>query len=208
MITRIIFTHYARPVLATRFGRERATDIMNQTFSRYETPLTAPQQRGLGGRLMVYCAALTAALYRVLLDHGLSEPEARAEAARVTGSIYTKMAAIPWLVARMSTRSPIGRLRKATDAFRHFPFGKPAYMMKDIDSDQATVAFDVKRCPVAEYFRAEGLPELCVETFCNLDFPLAETWGARLERKTTLAGGADHCDFRWRLKSSSVETNR
>jgi ubiquinone biosynthesis protein len=59
------------------------------------------------------------------------------------------------------------------------------------------VAFDVRRCPVAEHFRAEGLSQLCVESWCNLDYAVAEKWGARLERTTTLAEGAERCDFRW-----------
>jgi len=40
---------------------------------------------------------------------------------------------------------------------------------------------------------------LCVDAWCNLDVPLAEKWGSRLERSTTLAEGAERCDFRWRL---------
>ena len=45
--------------------------------------------------------------------------------------------------------------------------------------DIAVVAFDCLRCPVAEYFASHNLSELCVKTFCNPDFPLAEQWGAK-----------------------------
>jgi hypothetical protein len=40
--------------------------------------------------------------------------------------------------------------------------------------------------------------DLCIETWCNLDFPLAEMWGGRLERTQTLAAGCEHCDFRFK----------
>lgn len=53
------------------------------------------------------------------------------------------------------------------------------------------------RCPIADYMAAHGLADLCVGTWCNADFALAEVWGARLDRKGTLAGGASYCDFRF-----------
>ncbi len=204
MILKPLLVHYARPPLDTRFGRERAGKILDETFKRCASrPRGVPQESSLGGRLMVYLAALTAALYSVLVDEGLDRAQARAETANITRSIYDKMAEVPWLIARISTVSPIARLERATNAFRRFPFGPPAYVMEDVPSDDRTVAFDVKRCPVATYFRAQGLSELCVESFCNLDFALAERWGARLERTTTLAAGDTCCNFRWRLTTDT-----
>jgi ubiquinone biosynthesis protein len=72
--------------------------------------------------------------------------------------------------------------------------------MVDVPAESNVVAFDVRRCPVAEYLSAQGLSELCVEAWCNLDVPLASKWGARLERTGTLAQGAERCDFRWHLE--------
>lgn len=192
----------ARPILTERFAEDRAREILDAAFLRYESEAPSlAREQNLGGRVMVHCAALTAAVYRVLIDEGLSEVEARALTAKVTEAIYRKMAEVPWLAARLSARSPLVRLRRATNAFRRFPFGSPSYRMEDVPSDEHTVAFDVKRCPVAEYFQTQGLAELCVESFCNLDFALATKWGARLERTSTLASGAEHCDFRWHLES-------
>jgi ubiquinone biosynthesis protein len=71
----------------------------------------------------------------------------------------------------------------------------------DVPGGEDVVAFDVRRCPVAEYFRAQGLSQVCVDAWCNLDLPLARKWGARLERTGTLAQGAERCDFRWHLES-------
>jgi hypothetical protein len=45
--------------------------------------------------------------------------------------------------------------------------------------------------------RANDAADLCIGTWCNLDFPLAEMWGGRLERRGTLAAGAPVCDFRF-----------
>ena len=54
------------------------------------------------------------------------------------------------------------------------------------------------RCPVAEYLAAHDASDRTVATWCNLDFPLARMWGGELERHSTLAGGANRCDLRFR----------
>jgi hypothetical protein len=99
-------------------------------------------------------------------------------------------------IARLIARHPVKRLSVATGLFRRFPFNPPGYRMEDVPVAGA-VAFDVYRCPVADYFRAHGLGPLCVRTWCALDEPLAGMWGGALERQGTLAGGAVRCDFRW-----------
>jgi ubiquinone biosynthesis protein len=80
--------------------------------------------------------------------------------------------------------------------------------MEDVAACAEVVAFDVHRCPVADYFRREGRAPLCVPTFCDLDFPLARVWGAVLERTGTLAGGAPRCDFRWRPSPQGPEPGK
>jgi L-2-amino-thiazoline-4-carboxylic acid hydrolase len=73
--------------------------------------------------------------------------------------------------------------------------------MEDVEAD-AAVAFSVRRCPVAEFFTSQGARDLCVHTWCALDFPLAKMWGGSLQRSGTLAGGAAGCDFKWSPRSS------
>ena len=87
--------------------------------------------------------------------------------------------------------------------FRSFPFGSPSYEWREAESTDGAVAFDCVKCPVAEFFASRDASELCVSTFCRLDFPLAETWGGQLVRSGTIASGADRCDFRWRPQQSS-----
>ena len=72
--------------------------------------------------------------------------------------------------------------------------------MRYVDAGANTFTFDVYRCPTADYFASQGLSELCVSAFCNLDYPLADKWGVTLERPLTPAGGATHCDFRFQSK--------
>ncbi len=73
------------------------------------------------------------------------------------------------------------------------PFRKQA-----VPSDNG-IAFDVVRCPVAEYFQQQGIPELTRAAACNLDHRMAQTWGVVLERSQTIAAGDARCDFRFKI---------
>ena len=189
--------------LATRFDDVTAAEILDDAVARYEAEKgELPVEPSVGGRLMVHLAALTAALYGALRERGVGEEEARVLTARVTWLAYDKMATVPTVLSRIGTPSKRARLERATRLFRKFPFAPPAYRMKDVVTDDDAVAFDVQRCPVAEYFLSRGLGRLCVESWCNLDYRLAERWEATLERRRTLAEGVDHCDFRWHPAST------
>ena len=185
--------------LRGRFDRTAARGILDDAFAAYEERRRGlPEESSAGGRFMVHLAALTVALYRTLLSHGLSEADACTLTARVTWQAYEKMALFPTAISKIGTKPGRKRLERATGAFRKFPFGPPSYEMEDVATADDSVAFDVRRCPVAEYFASEGLARLCVESWCNLDFGLARMWDATLERPHTLAAGDDHCNFRWR----------
>jgi hypothetical protein len=72
----------------------------------------------------------------------------------------------------------------------------PGYRFIDREEPQGR-ALDMVHCPIAGYMREQGVADLCVGTWCSLDFPLAEMWGGHLQRRGTLAGGAGRCDFRF-----------
>jgi len=107
---------------------------------------------------------------------------------------------VPWLLEAVQGGGRTARLRGAIDLFLTFPFSGPDYQWHDTKGEAGVVGFDMVRCPVADYFRAEGRADLCVQTWCNHDFALAKQWGgATLERTTTIAGGSDRYDFRWHV---------
>ena len=117
--------------------------------------------------------------------------------------VYRKMGRFVWLLSRLASKDELERIRMATMIFRRFPFGSPAYRWTEIGAPPGTIAFDCTRCPAAEYFASRNKADLCVKTFCNLDFPLAKEWGGELERTGSIAGGAARCDFRWRAGRST-----
>lgn len=155
-----------------------------------------PSERTLGARVNLRLASATIAAYRALLDEGIEEADARGLIADIVWAVYEKMGRAAWSLSRLAAGHPAQRLRISTQIARRFPFGPPSYLMEDVKDGDA-VAFDVRRCPIAEYFIASGLPELCIDTWCNQDYALAEMWESRLVRSGTLASGGDRCDFRW-----------
>jgi hypothetical protein len=60
--------------------------------------------------------------------------------------------------------------------FLRFPFNAPGYRFEKLPDKTAT-ALNMLRCPVADYFRERSAADLCVGSWCNLDYALAEMWG-------------------------------
>jgi hypothetical protein len=93
-------------------------------------------------------------------------------------------------------RDPTSRLRLSVNAFLTYPFGRPGYRFDDVIEENGR-SLDMRRCPVADFLGQRNAADLCAGSWCNLDYALAEMWGARLERAGTLVAGASHCDFRF-----------
>jgi hypothetical protein len=67
------------------------------------------------------------------------------------------------------------------------------------------VAFDVTLCPLADYFKDQGVPELTEPAAGNLDYRMAREWGVELVRTQTIADGAAYCDFRWKFPAAGAD---
>jgi ubiquinone biosynthesis protein len=181
-------------------SREQSASILAAVWRLYDE--AAPRVRtteGVGPTLVLHLAAITIAFDQALTDAGYGDEASTQLVADVAWVVYRKMGAFVWLLSRIAGKDQVQRVRMATKIFRRFPFGAPAYQWQEISAGPGTIAFDCTRCPAAEYFASRNRAGLCVKTFCNLDFPLARDWGAELERTGTIAGGAERCDFRWRV---------
>lgn len=166
-----------------------------------------PWEPTFGARMNVALAGVTIAAHRALGEAEIVDPEASDLIREMAWCVYRVWGLVPGALARLITRDPVRRLRVGTRLFRRFPFNPPGYRMEDLPA-KGVVVFSVYRCPVADYLRTQGLSELCVRTWCALDEPLAEMWGATLERQGTLAGGAARCDFTWRPRPERLDRRR
>ena len=137
------------------------------------------------------------ALHAALVETGTAHGTAVEIAGELACAVYRRMGRIPWLLSGIVNRDPGRRLDVSTRIFRRFPFGPSAYVWESKPASDGIVAFDCLRCPVAEHFSKVGLSDLCVRTFCDLDFPLAADWSATLVRSGNIAAGVPgHCSTR------------
>ena len=177
-------------------------ELLKQVWERYyQLEPSIAIEPTLGAVFTTHVAAVTLAMHEVLLRNEISPAESHRILYDIGWRIYVQMGEPPLLVASAFTRDPHKRLKLATDLFRTFPFGAPSYQWLDVPSTDGTIAFDCEKCPVADFFGSHNASELCVQTFCRLDFPLAEKWGGQLRRTGTIASGAVRCDFRWTPKT-------
>ena len=197
-IFRALIDPSVKPILSERYGADGAA-ILDQIWTdAAERWATLASQATLGATITVRLAAVTAAAYETLVVHHTPAEHATQTVYDIAWAVYQKMGAAAWAASGALSSDGTERLRLATVAFRTFPFSTPSYEWKSLPSPAGVVSFDCLRCPVAEYFEAQNLSELCVRTWCALDFPLAEkVWDAQLVRSGSIAGGAACCDFRW-----------
>lgn len=178
-----------------RFTRHDVDVLLASAWRRVAAQAPGgPREPTFGGRMNVFLAGVTWAFFSVLLEAGVRREHVIELIADAAWPVYARWAVLPALVARIRTEDPAERMRVAVNAFLRFPFNPPAYVF---DSAPTPDGIDVTiwRCPVAEAFRARGASDLCVGTWCNLDYALSEMWGGRLARGGTLAGGASRCEF-------------
>jgi hypothetical protein len=188
----------AKNELAPHFNNKEVQDILHGYWQRYlQLKPEVPEMLTMGGSLMLNLSAMSTGFYQELTARGKDEETTTQLFYDIAWKVYQKMGKLSWWLAGWGNRSGYDRLLKATDLFRTFPFNKPSYTWEEVKTSGNVVAFNCVKCPVAEYFKSNELSKFCAETWCSLDYPLAEMWDARLERTGSIAGGAGKCDFRW-----------
>jgi len=70
-----------------------------------------------------------------------------------------------------------------------------------------TFELNVTGCRYAKFYQELGAPELGFLLTCSADFQFFEGFGGdvQLTRTQTIMQGADHCDFRYKLKQKNEE---
>lgn len=152
------------------------------------------------------------ALYRAAQQHGADRAEAAVLVEETLGDLYSPVMAVLFALSRLRSAQRETRVRWLFDMMIRSFFAAP-FQYRAVPSETG-VAFDVLRCPVAEYFEAQGVPELTPHAACNMDYRMAREWGVELHRSQTIATGAGYCDFRfsaanaWRSTPSAVVARR
>ena len=188
-----------------RFTKGDVAGFVSDAFERFERQVPGlPGEPTIGARQNVMLAALTLSILEVLEEAGIE----RGYAIELTGDtcwrFYRHWGRITKAVTNLISRDPRRRLRLSVNAFLTYPFGRPGYRFDDVSEEDGR-SLNMVRCPVADYLGQRGAADLCAGSWCNLDYALAEMWGARLERSSTLVAGASCCDFRFHALPATDE---
>jgi hypothetical protein len=71
------------------------------------------------------------------------------------------------------------------------------FHFEKVDEPGAIMAFDVRVCPIVNFAKQHGAPEI-VPVICRLDDLVADLLlGIELHRSGTIGMGAERCDFRY-----------
>jgi ubiquinone biosynthesis protein len=184
-----------------RFTRADVDGLLDQSWHRFdELGPDISREPTLGSRLNVRLAALTLAMLHSLTAVGIDRNYAIQLIGDTCWQVYQYWGYVGLLLGRLSGRHPIKdharRVIQDGSWPMSFPFNPPGYRARYVPTPGG-LGFNVIRCPVAEYFHAQGAADLAVGTWCMLDYPLAEMLNMNLIRGQTLAAGQAHCDFRW-----------
>jgi len=149
-------------------------------------------------------------LYRALQEHGVSQVEAGEFVETVAVEYYQPVPAGMFKLSRLRSPKRETRVKWIFEIVTRY-FFTPPFVHRHVPSDTG-VAFDVTVCPVADYFKDQGVPpEVTAHAACNLDYCMARELGIDFVRSQTIANGAEYCDFRWIFpthKARSEETGQ
>ena len=144
------------------------------------------------------------ALYKAVQEHGMSQVEAGTLVETVMAEIYQPVPAAMFKLSRLRSGNRETRVKWKLGVITRYFFTSP-FRHRHLRS-KTGVAFDVTVCPLADYFKDQGVPELTAHAACNLDYCAARELGVDLIRSQTIADGAEHCDFRWRFSTHGVRS--
>ena len=183
----------ARALMADRLGARGAADACAEARVLFARLLSGmPDVGGAANRNQPFIvqAAELAALHLALAPRGLSGRDA--------GRLYYDLNAGALAAALFTSES-----RRKLEAWaletqkRKYPGDWVATYVPG-DGKTFDLGYDYAECGALKLFRALDAAE-AAPYFCINDFLASKAMGTGLFRKGTLAGGADRCDFRYKL---------
>jgi len=186
-----------------RFTHADVDALLKTAWANYaERVGKLPPEPTVGSRMNVRLACFTMSFFNALLAIGTDREYAIELVADATWKVYRLWSIIALGLAHLTPGKTTALAFAVTkhgdqqsDVSLRFPFNAPGYLIEPVAAGSGT-AFDVVRCPIADYFRGEGAVDLCTASWCNLDYALAELAHEKLVRTKTLVRGDDRCDFR------------
>ena len=187
-----------------RVTRDQLDRVLRQTWQAYDALAPGAQVGRLktrGNRQNVLLGVFSLAVWRALLAEGIDRPYATELVTDLAWKIYEKWVVLPRLAARCTHRDPQQQMNLMLRMFLRFPFSRPGYNWQ-ARPEAGAFALDIYRCPVRDYLASQGEEEFMRNSWCTLDFALAQvmTQGGHYQRPHTLTAGDRVCDMTWFAK--------
>jgi ubiquinone biosynthesis protein len=178
-----------------KFDLREVQKMLTRSWEIYlsEAPFL-PKQPRIRLWLVMNFACLTLSAHQALVGFGIENEHAIELIHKLiwdvtSGSVRTANRFTKYLV-----RDTMRRLDLLVDLVMKVVFCRPAYQTIKGELDRGFF-MDVHTCPVADYMISNHASDLCVNTWCGVDFGLVEIIGGRLERSGTRAMGKEKCAF-------------
>jgi hypothetical protein len=190
-------------ILSDKLPQNTISKFLKEIWTTYEQRSNKlGKKETFGATIMVKLSLLTLLIYEKLIAENIERQQAIEFTSEITWIIYEKLTDRFWIFTRLFSKKPIKRVTKAMNFFiKYFPYKSPGYEMEILKTKDNEMAFNVYKCPAAEFFKEHQLSELCTKSWCDLDYPLAEKWNVKLERDKTMAKGNELCDFKFLAKN-------
>ena len=192
-----------RAVLIKRYGDDPTAGILQD--ARLEFNALIPELPYIGGKknmmtLFLIESAFCLALYKVLRRRD----ETVEEIAKIIYEIVeARLEAAPGFFLRLVGKLRYGRryLRRlqklaVISQQRQYP-GDWVFTFVRGDGQDFDYGYDITECGICKFFQAHNADQL-TPYVCLVDFPLSQAFGRGLVRTTTIAGGDERCDFRYK----------
>lgn len=190
-----------RHQLARVFPADEAAKICAQATQNYRALSATRPRHGFALQRLMAVMQGHVALYPQLRAHGLSTAEAGALIEVINWQIFEPATRLAFALSRLCSGRRMRRVRWIVDLLFRWVFTAPFRRQRLADGEG--LWFDVHACPLADYFRDRGVPELAHHAACQLDYRMAQVWGVQLQRQHTIAREAPLCDFRFHPLNTS-----
>ena len=192
----------ARRRLQAHF-RDGSVQVWRSTRTWQSRLAPSRPRHSAGVNLIMRYMEWSCALYRAVQEHGMSQAEAAVLIETIMWDVYQPVPAALFKLSRFRSAKRETRVKWLLGMMIRRFFTSP-FCHRTVPS-KTGVEFDVLVCPLADYFKDQGVPELTPHTACNLDYCAAREFGVDLVRTQTIADGAAHCDFRWKFPATRAD---
>jgi hypothetical protein len=170
-----------------------------------------PREPTLGARLMLTSGIWSLAIYHAIRAAGAEVDHATDLCTDYLWVSYRRNVRRARWLGRLGQRDPEKQMARIQERFLRFPLESPGYDCR-LEDVAGCYAYDIRRCPVQDYFRKQGEEalEFFRRSWCTLDYPLAEhlVRGGRYTRSKVLSDGDPMCDMRWSVQHGIDDRTR